>query len=87
MRGLTEPAAKKQWLRLRAAVAEEADAVAALEAECAALRVGPEQPPRQQPEVRDAVWMRAPRHEARSAAHAGDTMSPRHGLSLPWSPF
>ena len=87
MRGLTEPAAKKQWLRLRAAVAEEADAVAALEAECAALRVGPEPPQRQQPEVRYAVWMRAPRHAARSAAPAGAPATSRRGLSLPLSPF
>ena len=52
VRELADPAAKRHWLRLRAAVADEADSVAALDAECAALRVGPAQPQRQQPEVR-----------------------------------
>ena len=87
MRSLTEPAAKKQWLRLRAAVAEEADAVAALEAECAALRAGPEQPQRQQPEVRCEARARVPRRATRSAARAGANATTRHGLSRPSPPF
>jgi hypothetical protein len=46
VRGLSDPALKKQWLRLRAVVEEELDAVAALEAECAALRGCPDAQPR-----------------------------------------
>ena len=38
VRELSDAPLKKQWLRLRTVVADELEAVAALEAECAALR-------------------------------------------------
>jgi hypothetical protein len=79
VRELADPAAKRHWLRLRAAVSDEAESVAALEAECAALRVGPAQPQRQQPEVRCSVDKRTPWHAACAAAPASRNGPTRTG--------
>jgi hypothetical protein len=79
VRELGDPAAKRNWLRLRAAVADEADSVAALDAECAALRVGPAQPQRQQPEVRSSADKRTPWHAACAAAPASRNAVTRAG--------
>jgi len=52
VRGLSEPHQKTQWLRLRAAVAAELEAVTALEVACAPPPAPANQPPPAAPQAR-----------------------------------